>query len=409
MGTDPSDRRKATDPGPAKFGVDELFFSRTDQHGVIQAGNSIFQRISEYSWDELHGAPHRIIRHPDMPKAVFWVLWDRLKRGLPVGAYVKNRTKSGKYYWVYAFITPIEGGYLSVRQRPCSEFFDQIDETYRTLRATEDAEGSDPIRSAGRLLGAIADLGFRDYDAFMASTAVAELAARQQRLATPKRNQTETHFGIVIENAVATLFQAQEVTIFMRQLRCFPINLSVQARRLPTGGDIFKVISSDYDRICRQIERRTTDFLETSVSLADRICKSVFILSAALVQQEMARAFELESGGDSKPSFATEIDWLGKQSESYLAKARSDMTETSVKARQFSDLCTDLNKLATSLDFARNLGTIEAFRLDRNGKNLQNMMTEAANHQFKISEHLTALQNLNTTVADTTTRLSRAV
>jgi len=61
--------------GAAPFKERELFFSRTDKRGVIQSGNSVFQRVSDYTWDDLLGAPHKNNRHKDMPKAVFWLMW----------------------------------------------------------------------------------------------------------------------------------------------------------------------------------------------------------------------------------------------------------------------------------------------------------------------------------------------
>ena len=56
----------------SSFGFDELFFSRTSKSGIILSGNAVFQRVSHYSWDELIDKPHNIIRHPDMPRGVFW-------------------------------------------------------------------------------------------------------------------------------------------------------------------------------------------------------------------------------------------------------------------------------------------------------------------------------------------------
>ncbi len=84
------------------FDFDELFFSRTDKRGKIRSGNSVFHRISRFEWDELLGKPHNVIRHPDMPRGVFWLMWERIRRGLPTSAYVKNRAKDGRHYWVYA-------------------------------------------------------------------------------------------------------------------------------------------------------------------------------------------------------------------------------------------------------------------------------------------------------------------
>ena len=58
-----------------------MFFSRTDERGIIRNGNYVFRRVSHFEWDELSGAPHKIIRHPDMPSAVFHIMWKRIQNG----------------------------------------------------------------------------------------------------------------------------------------------------------------------------------------------------------------------------------------------------------------------------------------------------------------------------------------
>jgi PAS domain S-box-containing protein len=104
----------------AMFQISEAFYSRTDKRGVIQSGNDVFQRVAGYEWDDLIGAPHKLIRHPDMPKGVFQLMWDRIKEGKPTGAYVKNRRICGRFYWVFALIAPTEDGYISTRIKPTS-------------------------------------------------------------------------------------------------------------------------------------------------------------------------------------------------------------------------------------------------------------------------------------------------
>ncbi len=100
----------------AKFEIDELFFSITDQASTILSGNEVFVRISGYKKEELLGQFHNIIRHPDMPRVVFKMLWDHLKRDKPVVAYVKNKTKDGGYYWVLA------GGPIGIRDPKVKQF-----------------------------------------------------------------------------------------------------------------------------------------------------------------------------------------------------------------------------------------------------------------------------------------------
>ncbi|QLJ07307.1 PAS domain-containing protein [Pseudoalteromonas sp. JSTW] len=97
--------------------------STTDLRGVITYVNTEFCNIAGYTEDELLGKNHNIVRHPDMPKAAFKEMWEKLKQGHSWRGMVKNRCKDGRYYWVDAFVTPIYEhgqlvGYQSVRTKP---------------------------------------------------------------------------------------------------------------------------------------------------------------------------------------------------------------------------------------------------------------------------------------------------
>lgn len=85
---------------------DDIIVSKTDLKGRITYCNQTFCRLSGYSEAELLGQPHSIIRHPDMPRAAFKLLWDTLAEGREIFAYVKNMAKNGDYYWVFAHVTP---------------------------------------------------------------------------------------------------------------------------------------------------------------------------------------------------------------------------------------------------------------------------------------------------------------
>lgn len=88
------------------FDRDELIVSKTDTTGRIAYANGVFVRVSGYTRAELVGAPHSILRHPDMPRCVFKLLWSRIAEGHEIFAYVKNRTKDGGFYWAFAHVTP---------------------------------------------------------------------------------------------------------------------------------------------------------------------------------------------------------------------------------------------------------------------------------------------------------------
>ncbi len=105
------------------FPAEQRLISATDPRGVITYCNDEFAAVSGYSREELLGSHHNLVRHPDMPKAVFGHMWRHLKDGRPWMGIVKNRCKNGDFYWVCAYVTPIhqEGvlvGYESVRIRP---------------------------------------------------------------------------------------------------------------------------------------------------------------------------------------------------------------------------------------------------------------------------------------------------
>jgi len=126
---------------------DDFIISKTDLKGRITYCNQIFIQLAKYSEDELIGAPHNIIRHPDMPKIVFKLLWDKIQNKEEIFAYVKNLSKDGGYYWVYANITAsldTNGriiGYYSVRRKPSEEGIRVCNDLYAKLLEEESRGG----------------------------------------------------------------------------------------------------------------------------------------------------------------------------------------------------------------------------------------------------------------------------
>lgn len=115
-----------------------LLVSETDARGVIVYADETFVKYSEYTLEELIGKSHNIIRHPDMPKSAFKELWSNVKSGKVWQGFVKNRTKSGKFYWVYATVFPFgKDHYLSVRKMANREEVAKYEALYREMRAKE--------------------------------------------------------------------------------------------------------------------------------------------------------------------------------------------------------------------------------------------------------------------------------
>jgi PAS domain S-box-containing protein len=151
----------------------DLIVSKANEAGDITYANPIFFKISGYSQSELLDQPHAILRHPDMPKVIFKYLWDNLKVGKEVYAYVKNLCKDGSHYWVLAQVRVAKNpdgsfrNYVSTRRNVKPETKEMFDALYAKLKAIEESEG---IEAAEKAIGDwLAENGqsFETFNAFM--------------------------------------------------------------------------------------------------------------------------------------------------------------------------------------------------------------------------------------------------
>lgn len=144
------------------FSAEDLLVSTTNTKGEITHCNAAFVRVSGYSYEELMGQPHNLVRHPDMPEAAFKDMWRTIAHGYPWTGLVKNRRKNGDHYWVSANVTPImengkPRGYMSVRSKPGAAAVQEAEALYARLRA-EEATGRPTLRLRG---GELRHLGWR--------------------------------------------------------------------------------------------------------------------------------------------------------------------------------------------------------------------------------------------------------
>lgn len=157
------------------FGANELIVSKTDRKGHITYANDVFVRISQYDPGDLVGRPHNVIRHPEMPRGVFALLWNTIAEGRELFAVIDNLASDGAHYWVLAHVTPTLDetgsiiGYHSNRRLPERAMIESIKPLYRRMLAEESRHNraAEAAQAGARLLDEhLAELG-RTYDEFI--------------------------------------------------------------------------------------------------------------------------------------------------------------------------------------------------------------------------------------------------
>jgi PAS domain S-box-containing protein len=127
---------------------DDFIVSKADLKGRIIYSNQVFAEFSGFTEDEFLGKQHNLVRHPEMPRCVFKLMWQHLEDGQEIFAYVKNLCKDGSFYWVLANVTPSRDaqgqvvGYYSVRRKPNPKALDVIVPLYKQLLQAEQNAGS---------------------------------------------------------------------------------------------------------------------------------------------------------------------------------------------------------------------------------------------------------------------------
>ncbi len=145
------------------FHPDEIIVSKTDTKGILTYTNKIFLDIAGYTEEEVIGQPHNMIRHPDMPRCIFELLWQQISQGKEIFAYVMNLAKNGDHYWVYAHVTPNFDenmnitGYHSSRRVPRAEIMPMIKDLYADLLRIE-KNSSSPKEALAASMGHIENM-----------------------------------------------------------------------------------------------------------------------------------------------------------------------------------------------------------------------------------------------------------
>jgi len=387
------DKRNEIRPasGEAPFSLDEVFFSRTNERGLIQAGNYVFRRVGHYDWSEMLGAPHRMIRHPDMPRAVFWLMWDHLKQGKSVGAYIKNNAKDGLHYWVFAVVTPSPGGYLSARIKPTSALRTEVEELYAALRADETAGDISPEESAKALIDGLTAMGFSDYDHFAAHALSEELLARDEGLhAAPDPAIATAREMLMASGRLRE--ETDGLVADFHAMRTIPHNMRVIAARLePTGGPV-STLSQNYGAISREMSDWFADNIVGTGStfnvIEGTILASVFFHGMARILHECDLQLDDERRRLGEVDLATERHILALQNVTYRDKSAHGLARVRDEADRIGHACETMHRHVLGLSSTRVLSKIESARTPDAGETLSGIIQQLGDFQARIGDRL---------------------
>jgi aerotaxis receptor len=381
------------------FGIEEMFYSRTDLRGVILAGNAVFRRVAGFDWGELIGAPHRVVRHPATPRAVFRILWSTLQKGEVAVAYVCNKTKSGQHYWVLATILPFGAEYLSVRIKPSSGLFARVQALYAEV-CTAEAGGLGIDAAVERLLAGLAAAGFANYAAFMRQALAEEYTARATQIAL----RTEMAEVATIRNSITAVIADQEVLVKeFDGLRILPTNMRILASRLePTGGPV-GAISDIYLMISADIFAKVAAFLLGDNALcrrmAERFEMAIFQMTCSHLLTEIIARVEGEEKGTSPIDIASEGRSLAKLGTALRDTATTALAEAVALAGKIHIASTDLRRAMLSLETITVMGRVEGARIGAAGMRINATINQLHDRNVIIARNLGGIDDMARTLS----------
>ncbi|MBK7960584.1 MAG: PAS domain-containing protein [Bdellovibrionales bacterium] len=368
------------------FEIEELFFSKTDLRGLILSGNSVFVRVSKYSAEELKGVPHSVVRHPDMPRIVFKLLWDTIGARKPIAAYVKNLSKDGSYYWVFALVLPVEGGYLSLRLKPTTAVFEKVISLYSETLVVEKFEGLDAALSL--VMSSLNSLGFSTYQEFMTAALTAELQARDQAILSQSKrgnprkaknallsemSSIQEAFGAVFLNLVGlTVYGAEIRSATLKLLSSLSsfgrlsINMAIGADRLGSQGMTMAEVSRGLQRQATLVQEKGELFQKSLKAVMDEVNKSLLEIGAGKLGVEMLHFFILETAQRAEveeDDFSADIPQNYKLLLQLLSESRSRTLNELELVRKnllgFQSHARELMEVGAGLEVIRVAGKIE--------------------------------------------------
>lgn len=385
------------------FGIEELFVSRTDKQSFIINGNNVFVRVSEFQKTEMLGKPHNLIRHPDMPKAVFKLLWSELEKDHVFCGYVKNRSKEGRYYWVVAVVFPTTDGYISVRLKPSTGLHKAAEGLYKEVLEYENQNGMNAALEF--MVKRLQELGFPSYEHFMHQVLKSELFSRDEKTVQIENkfeaneksvrnlNRTERIFNeiqYILDSVVMDFRNASHNTSSFEKLKSvcqesmiaadnvfsklegLSINMSIAAHKLGKDGGTLAVVASTFQTTANQalLGFKTFQNMTTAILVEfDTVLFSI-LSSRALIEMltfQMKESINNLKNGNfqgekEQIELSNELHILTEQVQFLFKKNAVIQNAFFEKLLILSKSSSNLTDLITRLDLIRTGGKLEGSR-----------------------------------------------
>lgn len=394
--------------------------TKTDLRGVITYANPAFVEISGFTRAELIGAHHNIVRHPDMPAAAFADLWRTVKAGAPWRGLVKNRTKTGDYYWVDAYVTPLtsEGkpvGYMSVRTAPTPEARSAAEQHYRAVR--EGRATVQPTRlHSGLPLPAITAAGLAMMIALsalqLAATGAAALALWGlqvvcgialwigiRRSVCSPMERVLALLGLISEGNLKTETPEQgcrEVRALRTALRSMQVSLRALIADVVTSASDTAAEAGTLHRSAKQLQQGSTeqaDQVSSSAAAMEELAVSVSEISTATDDSAVKanEASRIATDGQHNMSLAAQntrmVVAAVEENQHMMAALAASVEKIAVVAKGISAIAKRTNLLALN-------AAIEAARAGEQGRGfavVAGEVTELATQTQRSTEDIAQL------------------
>jgi len=370
-----------------RFANESIITSATDPRGVIQFANDKFVEVGGYSLEELVNAPHKIMRHPDMPKGVFYLMWESLKSGMPVCTYVKNKTKSGGYYWVLAVVTQTENGFLSARIRPNTELFETTKEIYTTLLDEENREKLTAEQSGTRLLEMLKDAGYPSLEVYGIEALNLEFKARG--IVAPELSGP----FLLMDELAEIISDMQDLVNSIEQgferVRGEPVNLRILAGRLEGAGAALGTISQNYDAMAKEMHSLVGRLHDPENGSLVQMYSAVSQGRWSMQIAQLLNEAYSHSGPDDAENEGAML--LKEHHERMQQRSRTRLIEISSIGKSIPDICRSLRRRINGLDVVKLLCKVESGRMRDVDSGLDGIIARLENFHDNTDRHLADL------------------